>query len=703
VNLNLIHMPQYDDHQYESGREIKQRFLATRKHDSIIGATSHPGLFQTANTVGDAFGLILALGLETYGLANLMRIGSIELTAALALVAVDILGALLAHFRQGNLCRIHCMLAVAHPSEKARIGLRDRLRDRAIRGLGTLMIAGAAAWKITSFASIGSLNETPSAIIALMGLVYISAAFLHWRCTGYAIAHAWLTLGLEMERRRTLGEDPATAKCGIHGPRIHNFDSPLPLKKCTVNGHALVAIGGTRYTLRTEGLLTDHELATLAAAQDCLETRNRVSREGLRAQLTMLDEEPMRPSKTLGTLSVEKDEQTEPQVSSNGTERRTASFARHAVLLAFATAITSVFSGCGNPPTPKRVVEMKVIVPASVLTDGHALPEALIDLLAPANPATANGKAPVVIPAISLMVTGGRKCEPVTIKSKADPGRVARSYGADAPGWRQLASIREQLLALKLELNSAPATGPNDHVSPDGPSMEEFVLDKEGKPQGKALAFEPGVKDTPPVMIGNNKVPAFGDATEISRVIADAVAVGESKFTLLYAVKDLLSPPSTELAQVVEAKPPVAQETPPEELPSKPRIVSLNENYTHAALVDHAESQLMIKFNSGSSELNFEAVKEIEQLAKKAATIGPAPGQWIVIGYADGKGTEELRDHLSLDRGLRTAAEMSSCGMKVAIVAGAGSTRPAGPNETATGRAQNRRVIIYWKPSTATN
>jgi outer membrane protein OmpA-like peptidoglycan-associated protein len=411
----------------------------------------------------------------------------------------------------------------------------------------------------------------------------------------------------------------------------------------------------------------------------------------------------VRPSKTPAAVCAENDECTEPQLSRNGAERRTALFARHAALLALAAAIASGFSGCGNPPTPKRVVEMKVIVPASVLTDGHALPEALIDLLAPANPATANGNAPVVIPAISLIVTGGGKCEPVTIKSKADPGRVARSYGADAPGWRQLASIREQLRAMKLEPNSVSATSPNDQISPKDSSMEDLALDKEGKPHGKALAFEPGVKDTPPVMIGNNEVPAFGDATEISRVIADAVAAGESKFTLLYAVKDLLSPPSTDLAQVVEPKPAVAQETPPEKLPSKPRIISLNENYSHAALVDKAELQLVIKFKSGSSELSFDAVKAIEHLATKAAGSGLGTGQWIVIGYADETGKVDLNEHLSLDRGRRAASEMGSVGMNVAIVAGAGVTRPAGPNETLSGRAKNRRVIIYWKPSTAAN
>lgn len=696
-------MAHYEDHQYEPSREMKQRYLATRKHDPTIGATPHPGLFQTANVFGDAFGLILALGLEGYGLANLMRIGSIEITAALALVAVDILGALLAHFRQGNLCRIRCLLAVTDdPSERARLRHRNSIRDRAIRSVGSLMISGSAAWKIVSFSSIGSLNETPAAIVALMGLVYISAAFLHWRCTGYAIAHAWLVVGLELERRRTLGEDPATAKCGLHGSRQLRFESRLPLLECTVNGNALIAFGAQRYTLCTTGLFLDHDLATLAARQDCPEARDIVSRHGLRGQMAMLDAEPLRPSKNSEAIHPANNEPRDSNSTCNGSERRAAALARHAALLLLSTVFLSGFSGCGNPPQSKKTVEMKLIVPASALTEEHKLPAEVVDLVAPEKIVPSNVKTPVVIPTISVFVTDGAY-QPVTIKPKTDAGVVLSFWGLKASAKQQIASIREQLLALKLEPITTTADGSTEIHPAANFSMESLVFDKEGKLHSKALAFKPGATDTHPIKVGDTEMPTFGDATEISRAIADAVAVGESKFTLLYAAKDLLSPQPTVLAQAVEEKPTVAPESPLEELPSKPRILSLNADYSHAALVDRAESQLVIKFNSGSSELSFDAVKEIEHLAKKAATIDPAAGQWIVIGYADGKGTEELRDHLSRDRGLRTAAEMSSCGMKVAIVAGAGSTRPAGPNETSTGRAQNRRVIIYWKPSTAAN
>lgn len=74
-----------------------------------------------------------------------------------------------------------------------------------------------------------------------------------------------------------------------------------------------------------------------------------------------------------------------------------------------------------------------------------------------------------------------------------------------------------------------------------------------------------------------------------------------------------------------------------------------------------------------------------------------------MVGYADSKGKMENNDPPSLHRSIRTAAEMRLCGLALSIVAGTGMTRPAELNETSDGLPGNRRVIIYWKPSTEKN
>ena len=98
------------------------------------GGFHHPGLFQTACKGGDLLGLFLALLLEIYGLFNLMRVGSIALFAALALVAIDLAGALLSHFKQATRCAwtirpSHHEPAAQHADRRRRVRVHGPAHD----------------------------------------------------------------------------------------------------------------------------------------------------------------------------------------------------------------------------------------------------------------------------------------------------------------------------------------------------------------------------------------------------------------------------------------------------------------------------------------------------------------------------------------------------------------------------------------------
>jgi outer membrane protein OmpA-like peptidoglycan-associated protein len=71
-----------------------------------------------------------------------------------------------------------------------------------------------------------------------------------------------------------------------------------------------------------------------------------------------------------------------------------------------------------------------------------------------------------------------------------------------------------------------------------------------------------------------------------------------------------------------------------------------------------------------------------------------------VIGHADSRGTEEFNYDLSLQRATAVADELASNGVSRSRIRtrGEGESRPIASNETAEGRAMNRRVEINVTP-----
>ncbi len=696
---------------------LKRRLFSTRKRDPYSRSTPHPGLFQTVNPSGDLVGLVLALALECYGLTNLWRVGELVLGGALSLVVVDILGALLAHYRMGNLAVIRCRLAITDdPDDRARVKHEDRLRDRAVRALGILMIAASAAWKCTVFTVVGGENGTPTAIVMLMALVYLLAAWLHWQNTGYAIAYLWLRLGQVMERRRFLNEDPATAPGGIHGLRTFRFKSRLPLVELTVGGHRLIAEGDGYYAFVTAGLMVDEELDTFVAAQTCPEARDALSKEGLRAQLAMRDQEPLRPNKASFPVAEAKGNNHASEVAfANGDKPASASTSRirqTAAMLA-ATAVAVGFSACGNPPQHKTVVEMEIVIPQEALTDGKKLPVDLIDAIIPkvTEQLPKDGKSSDIVPTISISAVGTANYEPATIEETSDPGFVAKFYGADSSPGKQRANVRKQLEVLELKPNADNQSASKTGATGAKRAKEHIVGGSKDDSASAVFVLQPGATDLQPAKIGKTEAKKFADPLALSEGISHAVGAGAKKVKLMYVMANALadnSPKKPESENAADSRPRVEER----QLEAKqlsprlqPQTTLLNGAFTHADLVEGAQLDLVVFFESGNSQLTFESIKAIEHLAKNAGAMKTKMGHYVVVGYADESGSQTGNDGLSLDRAVRVAKELKSLGLDVAIAAGAGSTRPVATNATVQGRGSNRRAAIYYtsKPLTAGN
>ena len=107
-----------------------------------------------------------------------------------------------------------------------------------------------------------------------------------------------------------------------------------------------------------------------------------------------------------------------------------------------------------------------------------------------------------------------------------------------------------------------------------------------------------------------------------------------------------------------------------------------------------------LSFDSGASQIkpnNFELLAKVE----KAIDVFPR-SELTIEGHTDSHGGDELNQKLSQDRAESVKQYMVNA-MRIPtyrlIATGYGETRPVASNETASGRARNRRIDIVIKPN----
>lgn len=105
-----------------------------------------------------------------------------------------------------------------------------------------------------------------------------------------------------------------------------------------------------------------------------------------------------------------------------------------------------------------------------------------------------------------------------------------------------------------------------------------------------------------------------------------------------------------------------------------------------------------ITFPSGSAALKSEGNAVIAQIAKVLAQYNQSTV--TVIGHTDSTGSVELNNRLSVQRAESVANIMQANGVgdfRLKAL-GAGSSKPIASNDTAEGKAKNRRVDIVLSP-----
>lgn len=97
--------------------------------------------------------------------------------------------------------------------------------------------------------------------------------------------------------------------------------------------------------------------------------------------------------------------------------------------------------------------------------------------------------------------------------------------------------------------------------------------------------------------------------------------------------------------------------------------------------------------NVDSKTLSKEDTKQLDALAKEIKGIGSC--QVTVIGHADNTGTSEVNEAVAVNRARMVADYLKKKGVNNITTSGESYNHPVAGNDTASGRAKNRRVEIY--------
>ena len=106
-------------------------------------------------------------------------------------------------------------------------------------------------------------------------------------------------------------------------------------------------------------------------------------------------------------------------------------------------------------------------------------------------------------------------------------------------------------------------------------------------------------------------------------------------------------------------------------------------------------------FNTGSAVIRDNYLSTLEKLSRVIRSSGSGNSRVVIIGHTDNVGSEMANQALSLARATSVRNYLESTGVAASQmqVYGRGASQPVVSNETAQGRATNRRVEVFIYPT----
>jgi phosphate transport system substrate-binding protein len=435
----------------ELSRALKRALLAVRKSVRKFGSIELPGLFDVACGTRDSLLFLIAIFLEIYGLYNLRLVGDIQLMAAAGLFALDIVAGLMWHCGQSRRTELANRLAVTtDPAERAALKAAYPMSFTFVRLVGLLAIVGLAGFKMLTFISFAG-GDTPLGVVLLIAVTYAVVGVIHVLISGYFLALAVFQIARLIEQLRNLRHKPfKDAPNYVKGHRHHVFESKVELQNTALGKHSLglvrVKNGAFVYDLATWGILLDSELAELILQQPLHQQRAIVGDEGLRAQMEILESDPV--------------------VEPSGNDSKPLA-PKNSIVLREVSSIAALVLTCGliscadRKPSADTLDRVPVTVFVGEPKGMEELRAFLLGLL-PEHPMVTDEGRRLAIPALTVVTPGiGGEAVVTVVDARAEATWLDQVWGRQPEPAEHLKELKERVMGLNPAPLVAPPTAPS--------------------------------------------------------------------------------------------------------------------------------------------------------------------------------------------------------------------------------------------------
>ncbi len=257
-------MPSFPSN-FEPSKESMHKWFGTRKKAMVFGAVELPGVFQTYSYSTDTIRISILMILEILGAVAIMIEGEFSIPSIVPIIFAII---------------VDIFLAVQlHSYVPKRLEYQNQAKATDDPALAQRYVALSKQGKISEFVLalsiylIGILKGVGYMLfvgelapqVILLFIIFLIISALHISTTGYWVAENNLRSRISKEVQENI---LSTGKKFSAQERISVFISDKPINLINTGLHSLIkGKSENQYTIKTVGVLTDQELASMVAAQ----------------------------------------------------------------------------------------------------------------------------------------------------------------------------------------------------------------------------------------------------------------------------------------------------------------------------------------------------------------------------------------------------------------------------------------------------